>query len=348
MTAQMKAAIFRRHGGPEVIEITDVPRPDLQPGHVLVAVRAAAMNHLDLWARRGLPGLTFEFPHISGSDMAGTIEELGEGVDDLELGTRVLVNPSLWCGRCEWCRKGEESLCTSYRIIGEHTNGGFAEFAAVPVRNILPIPDDLAFEDAAAVPLVYQTAWRGMISRGRLRPGETVLISGGSGGVSTAAIQIAKLTGAYVFAVTSGAQKARRLEELGADVVIDRLEQDLSKEIWAATEKRGVDMVFDSVGEALWPALTRALARNGRLVTYGATTGPKAQVDIRLTFWKQFQIIGTTMSSRSEFEEVMSLIFQGELEPVIDVVWPLDRIREAHERLEAGKQFGKIVLTPQA
>lgn len=341
----MKAAIFRQHGDPEVIEIADVQRPDLRPGQALIEVRAAALNHLDLWARRGLPGLEFDFPHIGGSDMAGTVAAVADGVEGPDPGTRVLVNPSLWCGDCEWCHKGEESLCESYRIIGEHTDGGFAEYVAVPVRNVLPIPDDLGFEEAAAVPLVYQTAWRGLIGRGRLRPGESLLVTGGSGGVSTAAIQIAKLAGAYVFAVTSGPEKARLLEEVGADIVFDRLEVDFSKEIWTASGKRGVDMVFDSVGQAMWPALTRTLARNGRLVTYGATTGPKGQIDIRLTFWKQLQFIGTTMSNRSEFNEVMSLIFQRELEPVIDVVWPLERAREAHERLEAGEQFGKIVLT---
>lgn len=342
----MKAAIFRQHGGPEVIEVADVPTPEPGPGQVLVKVHAAALNHLDLWARRGLPGLEFEFPHIGGSDMAGTVEELGDGAEGPDVGARVLVNPSLWCGHCEWCRKGEESLCESYRIIGEHLHGGFAEFAAVPARNVLPIPDDLAFEDAAAVPLVYQTAWRGMISRGRLRPGETVLVTGGSGGVSTAAIQIAKLAGAYVFAVTAGAEKASRLQELGADVVIDRDRSDFSKEVWHATGRRGVDIAFDSVGETVWPDILRAMARNGRLVSYGATTGSKGNVEIRLAFWKQLQIIGTTMSSRSEFEEVMSLVFEKELEPVIDIVWPLEKVRDAHRRLEAGEQFGKIVLTP--
>jgi NADPH:quinone reductase-like Zn-dependent oxidoreductase len=304
------------------------------------------MNHLDLWARRGLPGLEFDFPHIGGSDMAGTIEELGPGVENLRIGSRVLVNPGLWCGECEWCLKGEESLCDAYQIIGEHTHGGFAEYAVVPARNLLPIPDDLSFEDAAAVPLVYLTAWRGLVSRGRLQSGETVLITGGSGGVSTAAIQIAKRAGAYVFAVTSGAEKARRCKQLGADVVYDRLEVDFSKEVWKATQKRGVDLAFDSVGAAIWPQLARLLARNGRLVTYGATSGPEGHVDVRLAFWKQLQIIGTTMSSRSEFEEVMALVFKKQLQPVIDVVWPLDRAREAHERLEAGQQFGKIVLVP--
>ncbi|MGD8866156.1 MAG: zinc-binding dehydrogenase [Gemmatimonadales bacterium] len=341
----MRAAIFRQHGGPEVLEIAKVAKPKPGPDQVLIAIQAAALNHLDLWTRRGLPGLDFQFPHIGGSDIAGTVADAGERVDELEPGTRVLVNPSLWCGHCEWCHQGEESLCNSYQIIGEHINGGFAEYIAVPARNVLPIPDDLSFEEAAAVPLVYQTAWRGLISRGRLRPGETVLITGGSGGVSTAAIQIAKLAGAYVFAVTAGAEKARRLEELGADLVIDRQQSDFSKVIWRETDKRGVDIAFDSVGEAIWPEMLRALARNGRLVTYGATTGPRGQVDIRLAFWKQLQIIGSTMSSRSEFEEVMALIFQGELEPVIDVVWPLDKARQAHERLEAGAQLGKIVLS---
>ncbi len=346
MADTMKAAVFLSHGGPEVIEIAHLPIPQPAPGQILLRVRAAALNHLDIWARRGLPGLQLEFPHIGGSDMAGTVERLGAGVQGPVPGSRVLVNPSLWCGRCEWCRRGQESLCSSYRIIGEHVSGGLAEFAAVPADNVYAIPDDLSFDRAAAVPLVYQTAWRGLISRARLRPGETVLITGGSGGVSTAAVQIARLAGATVFAVTSGSDNVRRLSELGADLVIDRLEADFSKEVWKATGKRGVDVAFDSVGEAIWPGLIRSLARDGRLVTYGATTGPKGQIDIRLTFWKQLQVIGTTMSSRAEFEQVISLVFDKVLQPVIDVVWPLERARQAHERLESGEHFGKIVLTP--
>jgi NADPH:quinone reductase-like Zn-dependent oxidoreductase len=342
----MKAAVFWQHGDPEVVEIADVPRPEVSPGQVLIAVRAAALNHLDLWARRGLPGLQFEFPHIGGSDIAGVVEEVGDGVEGLTPGARVLVNPSLWCGSCDWCLNGEESLCTSYKIIGEHVRGGFAEFAAVPAANVLPIPDDLSFEEAAAVPLVYQTAWRGLVSRGKLAAGESLLVTGASGGVSTAAIQVAKHIGATVFAVTAGPEKAARVRELGADHVIDRVESDFSKEVWKATDKRGVDMAFDSVGEAVWPDLLRVLARGGRLVTYGATTGPAGQVEIRLTFWKQLQIIGTTMSSVSEFDAVMSLVFEKKLKPVIDVVWPLEDAHEAHRRLEASQQFGKIVLTP--
>lgn len=342
----MKAAIFRKHGGPEVIEIADVERPEPAAGEALIAVKAAAMNHLDLWARRGLPGLDFDLPHIGGSDIAGMVEEVGEGAEGLDPGTRVLVNPSLYCGECEWCLRGEESLCVRYRILGEHTDGGFAEYVSVPAGNVMPIPDDLDFETAAAVPLVFQTAWRGLKGRGRLQAGETVLILGGSGGVSTAAIQIARHLGARVFAVTSGPENVRRVQELGADLAIDRLESDFSGVVWEATQKRGVDLVFDGIGEAVWPNALRSLARDGRLVTYGATTGPRGQVDIRIVFWKQLRIIGTTMSNRAEFEEVMSLVFQGKLKAVIDVVWPLERAREAHERLEAGDQFGKIVLTP--
>jgi NADPH:quinone reductase-like Zn-dependent oxidoreductase len=344
----MKAAIFRKHGGPEVIEIAEVERPEPAAGEALIKVKAAAMNHLDLWTRRGLPGLDFDLPHIGGSDVAGIVEELGEDgeTEGLEPGTRALVNPSLYCGECEWCLRGEESLCPRYRILGEHTDGGFAEYVSVPAANVMPIPDELDFESAAAVPLVFQTAWRGLKGRGRLQPGETALILGGSGGVSTAAIQVARHLGARVFAVTSGPENVRRVQELGADLAIDRLEADFAGAAWEATEKRGVDLVFDGIGETVWPGALRSLARNGRLVTYGATTGPRGQVDIRVVFWKQLQIIGTTMASQIEFEEVMGLVFQRKLKPVIDVVLPLERAREAHERLEAGGHFGKIVLTP--
>lgn len=338
----MKAAIFHEYGGPEVVRIEQVERPEPGPGEVRVRVRAAALNHLDVWVRRGLP-IETTMPHIGGSDIAGEVEKLGEGVDDVELGTRVVVNPSLWCGRCEWCRAGEESLCVNYKIIGEHTQGGLAEYVVVPARNLYPIPDELEFERAAAAPLVFLTAWRGLISRAKLRAGEDVLITGASGGVSTAAIQIAKLAGARVFAVTT-TENVERVRELGADVVYDRTVVDYSREVWKDTKKRGVDVILDSVGEATWTQNVRALTRNGRLVVYGATTGPTAETDLRMAFWKQIQIIGTTMSNQREFGEVMKLIVRGELEPVIDVVWPLERAREAHERLEQGEQFGKVVL----
>lgn len=340
----MKAAIFHEFGGPEVVRVEEVERPAPGPGEVLVQVKAAAMNHLDLWVRRGLP-IETTMPHIGGSDIAGVVAELGPGVDGVEVGTHVVVNPSLWCGRCEWCHAGQESMCVRYRIIGEHTQGGFAEYVAVPAANLYPIPADYPFEKAAAVPLVFQTAWRGLITQGRLRAGMDVLITGASGGAATAAIQIAKHAGARVFAVTT-AENVERVKALGADVVFDRKAVDFSAEVWKATGKRGVDVIFDSVGEATFGQNLRALARGGRLVVYGATTGPNGGIDLRNLFWKQFEVVGTTMASRSEFEAVMKLVFRGAFEPVIDVVWPLDRAREAHERLEAGEQFGKIVLVP--
>ncbi|MBX6365293.1 MAG: zinc-binding dehydrogenase, partial [Gemmatimonadetes bacterium] len=284
-------------------------------------------------------------PHIGGSDVAGVVAELGPGVSGVAVGDRVVVNPTLFDGRCEWCLRGEQSLCVQFKILGEHTQGGFAEYVVVPARNLYPIPAGFPFARAAAAPLVFQTAWRGLITQGGVRAGEDVLVTGASGGVGTAAIQIAKRAGARVFAVTTG-ENAERVRALGADVVYDRTAVDYSKEVWRETGKRGVDVVFDSVGKATWTQNVRALARGGRLVIYGATTGPDAGLDLRLLFWKQIRIIGTTMAGVADFETVMRLVFRGELSPVIDVELPLAEARAAHERLEAGVQFGKIVVIP--
>lgn len=342
----MKAAFIREHGEPEVLEVGELPEPEPGPGEVVVDVRAAALNHVDLWVRRGLPGLDVEFPHVGGADVAGLVEEVAPDVDRWAPGDRVVVNPGMWCGDCEWCVRGEHSLCESFHLLGEHVSGGLAERLAVPEENLYRVPDEYPLKKAAAVPVVFQTAWRGLVSRAGLEAGESVLITGGSGGVATAAVQIAKLVGAEVHAVTSGPENVRLVGELGADHVVDRLEEDFSEVVWKATGKRGVDVVLDSVGEAAFEDCVRSLARNGRLVTYGATTGPRGSLDLRRTFWNQLQVIGSTMASRSEFERVMDLVYAGELGPVIDEVWPMDRVRQAHERLEAGEQFGKIVLTP--
>ncbi|CAN5757172.1 zinc-binding dehydrogenase [soil metagenome] len=343
----MLAAVFSEFGGPEVVRVEEVAVPEPGPGEVRLLVGAAAMNHLDLWVRRGLP-IETTMPHIGGSDIAGVVDALGEGVAGggrfVREGARVVVNPSVSCGECEWCEKGEESLCARYRIIGEHTQGGFAEYVVVPARNLYPIPDGYPMETAAAAPLVFLTAWRGLTTRGRLAAGESVLITGASGGVATAAVQIAKHVGARVYAVSTGEHEAR-LRSLGADVVYDRERVDYSKEVWRDTGRRGVDVVFDSVGAATWTQNVRAAARGGRIVVYGATTGPTLETDARQVFWKQLEILGTTMSNNAEFEQVMALVFSGVMEPVIDVVWPLDRIREAHRRLEGGEQFGRIVIT---
>ncbi len=340
----MRAAIFHAFGGPEVVRIEQVERPEPGPGEVLVQVKAAAMNHLDLWVRRGLP-IETTMPHIGGSDVAGVVAALGPGVAGVAPGQRVVVNPSLWCGECEWCLRGEQPLCLRYKILGEHTQGGFAEFVVAPARNLHPIPDDFGFAEAAAAPLPFSTAWRGLITRARLRPGEDVLVTGASGGVASAAVQVARYAGARVFAVTT-AENLDRVWALGAHAVYDRDRVDFSREIWKDTGKRGVDVIFDSVGAATWAQNVRVLARGGRLVTYGATTGPDATTDLRVMFWKQVELIGTTMATAHEFDTVMRLVFRRELRPVLDVELPLEQARQAHERLEAGRQFGKIVLVP--
>jgi NADPH:quinone reductase-like Zn-dependent oxidoreductase len=340
----MRAAFFREFGGPDVVEVGEQPRPEPGPGEVRLLVGAAALNHLDLWVRRGLP-IETTMPHIGGSDVAGVVDALGAGVHGVHEGDRVVADPSIACGECEWCRAGQEPLCVSYRILGEHTQGGFAEYVVVPAANLYPIPDQYPMETAAAAPLAFLTAWRGLIQRGRLRAGESVLITGASGGAATAAVQLARHTGAKVYAVTTGAY-VERVRSLGADVVYDRAQVDFSTEIWRDTGKRGVDVIFDSVGEATWPQNVRAVARGGRIVVYWATTGPKLTVDARVLFWKQADILGTTMANRHEFREVMQLVFSGAVEPVVDRVLPLDEARAAHQLLEAGRVFGKLVLVP--
>ncbi|MEX1184078.1 MAG: alcohol dehydrogenase catalytic domain-containing protein [Gemmatimonadota bacterium] len=340
----MRAAVFSEHGGPGVVGIGEVPLPEPGPGEVRLQVAAAALNHLDVWVRRGLPIQT-TMPHVGGADVAGVVDALGTGVTAVRIEDRVVVNPSLWCGACEWCARGQHPLCLTYRILGEHVQGGFAEFVVVPARNLYPVPAGYPMETAAAAPLAFLTAWRALAKRARLTAGESVLITGASGGVATAAIRIARHLGARVYAVTSG-DNVERVRSLGADVVYDRDEVDFGKGVWRDTGRRGVDVVLDSVGQATWPRVVRSAARGGRIVVYGATTGPALETDGRVLFWKQLDVLGTTMSTHAEFEEVMELVFSGALEPVIDVVWPLDRARDAHERLEAGAQFGKIVLVP--
>lgn len=341
----MRAAIFHEHGGPEVVRIEEVETPEPGRGEVRIRVGASGMNHLDLWVRRGLP-IETTMPHIGGSDVAGVVDAAGEGVSGWGAGDRVVVDPTLSCGECEWCLAGEEPLCDRFRILGEHTQGGFAEYVVAPAANLYRVPDDVPFEIAAAAPLVFLTAWHGLLTRARLAAGEAVLVTGASGGVGTAAVQIAKRAGAIVYAVTS-TPWVERVRELGADVVYDRLaDDDWGKALWQATAKRGVDVVFDSVGEAGFRTAARSLAKKGRMVVYGATTGPRVELDLRVVFWKQLEILGTTMAGRSEFRAAMDAVFSGELEPIVDVAWPLDRAAAAHARLEAGESFGNIVLVP--
>ncbi len=340
----MRAAIFHEHGGPEVVRMERVPVPRPGPGEVLVRVRACAMNHLDLWVRRGIP-IETTMPHVGGCDIAGEIVEAGEGVDAARVGERVVINPSLWCGHCRDCLRGEESQCATFRIFGEHTDGGFTEFVAMPADHVYAIPDALSFEEAAAIPISYMTAWRAL-RRADLQPGEDVLVIGASGGTALAAVQIARMTGARVFAVTKGADKAARIRELGADVVYDRAETDWSAALYRETGKRGVGVVVENVGAPTWTGSVRSLARGGRLVTYGATAGPTVELDLRVVFWKQLQFMGTTMASRREFEDLLRVVFAGRITPVVDRVFPLDEAREAHAYLEEGGQLGKVVLVP--
>ena len=340
----MKAALFSEFGGPEVLRIADVAAPEPGVGEVLIRVGAAGLNHLDAWVRRGLP-IETTMPHIGGSDVAGTVERLGPGVTGVSTGTRVIADPSISCGACEWCLQGEEPLCVDYRILGEHTQGGFAEYVVVPARNLFAIPASYSFEIAAAAPLAFLTAWRALMGRAKLRAGETVLVTGASGGVSTAAIQIAKHVGTRVFAVTSR-RWVDRVAALGADVVYDRDAGDFTRALAADTNKRGVDVIIDSVGAALWQQNVRSLARGGRMVVYGGTAGPKVEIDVRAMFWKQTSVMGSTMASRTEFETAMRHVFAGDFKPVLDSVLRLEDVRTAHERIEAGDVFGKLILVP--
>lgn len=342
----MRAAVFHEHGDPSVVVMEDRPVPEPGPGEVRLRVRAAALNHLDLWVRRGIP-IETTMPHIGGSDLAGVVEAVGPGVPEGLVGTRVVVDPSLgYDDFYERPPRGPTFEDPPLRLIGEHTDGGFAEYAVVPAANRLDLPDGFAFEEAAAASLAGVTAWRAVMERGELRPGDSVLVTGGSGGVSTLAVQIARRAGARVFAVTSGADSVERLLALGAHRVYDRRAEDWVKGLKADTGRRGVDLVVDSVGEALWDGIVRSLGVGGRVVCYGATTGPRVTADLRHVFWKQLSILGTTMGTPAEYRRVMTQVFRGELRAPIHDVMPLDEARAAHERLEAGDVFGKLVLVP--
>ena len=326
--------------------MSEAPEPTIGPDEVLVRVRAVAMNHLDLFVRGGLPNLKLPLPHILGSDIAGEVAATGDWVPDLEVGERVVVNPGSSCGTCEHCLAGEDPLCRDYKILGEHRPGGYATHVAVPGKSVIRLPPESPFEQAAAAPLAFMTAWRLLITRGRIRPGEDVLVLGAGSGVSTAAIQIAKLAGCTVYATSSSEAKLEKARALGADVTINHKTMEIDKAIWELTGKRGVDVAIDHVGKDTIAKSVRALRRGGRLLICGATTGGLAEVDLRYIFWRHLSILGSTMSSHREFEEVMRLVFMGKIRPVVDRVFPLDQAREAHEYLERGDQFGKVVLVP--
>lgn len=342
----MKAALFREFGGPERIRIEEVPTPAPGPGEALVRVRACGLNHLDLWVLGGLPALKTPLPFWTGCDIAGEVAAVGPGVTGVETGARVAVNPSLSCGVCEWCVKGEDSMCVRYRILGEHVRGGLAESVVAPAANLLPLPAHVSFEEAAAFILVNMAAWRMLVTQAALRPAEDLLILGVGGGVSSAAVQIGKLCGARVFVTSSSDDKLRRAKALGADEGVNYTRTDWTKALREWTGKRGVDVVLDSVGAATWAGSIRALASGGRLVTCGATTGPIGETDIRVVFWKQLRIIGSTMANRREFGDVMGQLVTGRLKPVVDRTFPLAETASALTVLQQGQQFGKLVIIP--
>lgn len=340
----MKAVLFYQHGGPEVLQYADFPTPEPKAGEVLVRLRAAALNRMDVMVRNGWPGLKLELPHINGADGAGEVVALGEGVSEFQVGDRVVINANLGCGKCDFCLAGQDNLCRNWHLLGETVRGTYAEYIALPARQLYKLPPDFDFHRAAAAALVYQTAWHSLITRGGLRAGETVLIVGAGGGVNTASLQIAKLAGAKVIVVGSNAWKLEKALELGADVVIDRSkEEDWSKAVFLATGKRGVDVVVDNVGTTFMQSL-RALRKGGRLLTVGNSGGPRFEIDNRYIFARHLSIIGSTMSPIRDFVEVMNLVVAGKLQPVLDSTFPLREAAKAQERLWKGENFGKITL----
>jgi NADPH:quinone reductase-like Zn-dependent oxidoreductase len=340
----MKAAQIHDYGGPEVLRIEGVPEPALKPTEVLVRVRACSLNHLDVWVRKGMPKAP-SLPWILGSDVAGEVVAVGELCERVKPGERVLLSPGLSCRQCIRCLEGRDNECRRYGLLGGRYPGGNREFMTVPEYAVISIPDDLGFEDAAAAPLVFLTAWHMLIGRAALQPGEDVLVLAASSGVGQAAVQIAKLFHCRVIATAGGEAKLARARELGADDVIDHYAQDISAEVKRITGKRGVDVVFEHVGVATWEHSVGSLAASGRLVTCGATTGHDTRFDIRNLYVKQQSYLGSFMGRLAELHHVLRFVFRKQLRPVIDRVYPLAEIAEAHRRLEAREQFGKIVLT---
>jgi NADPH:quinone reductase-like Zn-dependent oxidoreductase len=342
----MKVVRIHQHGGPEVLRYEDVPDPVIRANQVLVRVRACAMNHLDLFVRAGIPGMKFAMPHVLGSDIAGEVVAAGDLCERVKSGWRVLLAPGLSCRQCEQCVSGNDNLCRRYTIFGYAVDGGNAELLAAPEYTVIPIPDHLGFQEAAAAPLVFLTAWHMLIGRARLHPGDDVLVLAASSGVGSAAIQIARMFQCRVIATAGGEEKVARARELGAEHVIDHYSQDIAAEVKRITGRRGVDVVVEHVGSATWPKSLESLAPAGRLVTCGATSGYSAPLDLRYLFSKQWSLLGSFMGGLGELHQVLKFVFRGLLRPVIDRVYPLEEIRAAHERLENKEQFGKVVLTP--
>jgi NADPH:quinone reductase-like Zn-dependent oxidoreductase len=343
----MRAALFRQHGGPEVMEIGELPEPTPGPGQVQVRVKATALNRIDLWLRQGLPSLPVEFPHVSGGDVCGVVSALGAGVRGVAEGERVVLNPGMSCGRCAECLSGRDNFCPEYQMLGEQTRGGQAELVVVPAANLVPAPEALVPLDdvqLAALPISFITAWQMLVDRAQIRQGETVLVLAAGSGVGTAAIQIAKLWGARVIATASTAAKLESARRLGADDTINHTDSDIVTEVKRLTGRRGADIVVEHVGAATFPKSVVACARGGRIVTCGATAGFEPVLNLRHVFWRQLSILGSTLASKARLFDIVALAAAGRIRPVVDRVLPLADVAAGHRVLESRATFGKVVL----
>jgi NADPH:quinone reductase-like Zn-dependent oxidoreductase len=341
----MKAVIFREHGGLDKLQLADVPEPTIGSKEVLVRVRACALNHLDIWVRQGL-GIPIEMPHISGSDIAGEVAAVGADVKQLKPGQRVIISPGIGCGHCEQCLSANDSQCLQFDIVGMRRQGGYAEFAKAHVRDVHPVSDRLTFEEWASIPLVFVTAWHMLVARGRIAPGENVLVHAAGSGIGSAAIQIAKLAGARVLATAGGDEKLELARRLGADVCINYARENFAERVLNETHQRGVELVFEHIGPESWQKNFQCMARGARMVFCGATAGAQATVDIRLTFVKQHSLIGCYMGSKRDLLDVLQLVEAGKLRPVVDRVFPLAEAAAAQQRMLDRKNLGKVVLKP--
>ena len=341
----MKAVRFHRHGGPEVLQYEEAPDPVPNSDEALVRVKACALNHLDLWARNGLPNVAIPMPHVSGSDIAGTVEWVPPEEKEFKIGDEVIVNPGVGCGRCDRCLSGRDNQCREYTIIGYGLDGGYADLVKVRRTHLIRKPGGMGFVEAASFPLVFETAYHMLVAKARAGPGDTVLVLAANSGVGSAAVQVAKLLGARVIATAGDREKMEKAAKLGADFTIDHYRQDVLAEVRKLTEKRGVDVVVEHVGKSTWVGSVKALAKGGRLVTCGATTGSDAATDLRYIFNRELTIYGSFMAGMGELLEVVRLFKEGRLKPVVDSRYPLEEAAEAQRRMEGSGHFGKVVLT---
>lgn len=340
----MKAIRFHEHGGLDVLKYEDAPEPKIAANEVLVKVKACALNHLDLWLRAGVRDWKLPLPHIVGSDIAGEVAEVGSLVSRAKRGDRVLLCPGISCGQCEACFKGLDSACRSYTLFGVMVDGGYAEYVKSPEVNVIPIPGDLSFDEAAAVPLVFITAWHMLFTRAGLKPGEDVLVIGAGSGVGSAAIQIAKLAGARVIATAGADWKLAKARALGADEVINHTEKSIAEEVKRLTGKRGVDVIVEHVGAAVWEACFDSLVTYGRLVTCGVTTGGEVKLNVQALFGRQRTLLGSFMGGKAELADALKLLGQRKLKAVIDSSFPLKEASAAQKKMESREFFGKILL----